>query len=76
MACLTSVLSWIIFLLAPLSEAGGGDLLNLPTGDAADKIKVHFVPHSHMDAGWLETYDAYFKHEVTRIFTTVFEELD
>lgn len=26
-----------------------------------DVIKVHFVPHSHMDAGWLQTYDYYYK---------------
>ena len=31
---------------------------------ASEPVKVHFVPHSHMDAGWLETYDEYYDNEV------------
>ena len=27
---------------------------------ASDEVTVHFVPHSHMDAGWLQTYDEYY----------------
>ena len=25
-----------------------------------EHVKVHFVPHSHLDAGWLSTYDVYY----------------
>lgn len=35
-------------------------------------IKVHFVPHSHMDAGWLSTFEKYYKSDVKRIFSHVF----
>ena len=34
-------------------------------------IMVHIVPHSHMDAGWLKTYQEYFDSEVKKILTTV-----
>ena len=43
--------------------------------EAKAKIKVHFVAHSHMDAGWLRTYDDYFKMEVTPILRSVFKRL-
>ena len=29
--------------------------------DNQDVIKVHFIPHSHLDAGWLQTYDYYYQ---------------
>ena len=37
-----------------------------------DPIKVHFVPHSHMDAGWLKTYDGYYSSEVKKLLKSVF----
>ena len=37
---------------------------------------MHFVPHSHMDAGWLKTYDRYFNDEVKIIFSSVFKRLE
>ena len=39
------------------------------------KTKVHFVAHSHMDAGWLRTYDQYFDEKVNTILRTVTERL-
>ena len=34
----------------------------------ADKHTIHFVPHSHLDAGWLKTIDEYFDLKVDSIF--------
>ena len=31
---------------------------------AQERVNVHFVPHSHMDAGWRETYDGYYQSKV------------
>ena len=39
-------------LLAIYSAAGRND---------SEPVEVHFVPHSHMDAGWLSTYDQYYE---------------
>lgn len=36
---------------------------------------MHFVPHSHMDAGWLVPYEAYYKFRVKWIFKSVFNQL-
>ena len=41
----------------------------------AGQVKVHFVPHSHLDAGWLKTYDEYFEKEVWQIFSKVIRKL-
>ena len=41
-----------------------------------DEVTVHFVPHSHMDAGWLKTYDRYYNDEVKIIFRSVFNKLE
>ena len=42
---------------------------------ANEKTIVHFVPHSHMDAGWLKTYQQYYDQEVKVIFDSVFPKL-
>jgi len=34
--------------------------LSLPTTYAADKIKLHIFLHSHMDEGWLYTFEKYY----------------
>ena len=38
-------------------------------------VNVHFLTHSHMDAGWLLTYDSYYERNVRFIFESVFQEL-
>ena len=42
---------------------------------AVAKIKVHIVSHSHMDAGWLSTFDEYYNDWVKRILTSVTQKL-
>ena len=37
---------------------------------------MHFVPHSHLDAGWLNTYDQYYEFSVRTIFESVFTKLE
>ena len=41
----------------------------------ADLVTVHFVPHSHMDAGWLLSFDKYYDQQVHTIFEQVFAAL-
>ena len=45
------------------------------SNDSNKVVEVHFVPHSHMDAGWLKTYDEYFHKNVKKIFSSVIEQL-
>ena len=40
-----------------------------------DAVNVHFVTHSHMDSGWLKSYDQYYEDAVKQIFDSVFQEL-
>jgi len=54
--------------IAVASGSNSSDSFNEP-------INVHFVPHSHMDAGWLKTYDEYYHQEVSRLFKSVFLQL-
>jgi len=35
------------------------------------ELNVHIVPHSHLDAGWLESIDQYYIRGVEKIFTSV-----
>jgi lysosomal alpha-mannosidase len=41
----------------------------------SEKIRVHLVPHTHDDVGWLETYDGYFQSHVHSILDTMTEML-
>ena len=50
-------------------------LFHIASASQSGPIKVHFVPHSHMDAGWLRTYDEYYLDEVRPIFDSVIEKL-
>ena len=38
-------------------------------------LDIHVIPHSHMDPGWLKTYDEYYNQQVRKIFDNVFEQL-
>ena len=55
----------VLILTEQVSHAAEGE----------QKIKVHIVPHSHMDAGWLSTYDEYLENWVKRIFTSVTQKM-
>ena len=35
-------------------------------------LEIHVIPHSHMDPGWLKTYDEYYNLQVKKIFDNVF----
>ena len=39
------------------------------------RILMHVVPHTHLDAGWIETIDVYMKQKVNTILRSVFEQL-
>lgn len=43
--------------------------------DGQQKTKVHIVSHSHMDAGWLSTYDDYYDFWVARILMSMTQRL-
>ena len=62
----TAVHLLIVVWLVSLNQAVGADKVTEP-------VKVHFVPHSHMDAGWLKTYDQYYDTQVHKILTSVFK---
>ena len=38
-------------------------------------IKVHWVPHSHLDAGWLRSYDYYYQYKVKDVFNSAITSL-
>ena len=61
--------------IAVLSKLVLGFLLQTASASDSEPIKVHFVPHSHMDAGWLRTYDEYYLEKVRPIFDSVIEKL-
>eukprot|EP00474_Spongospora_subterranea_P010186 CRZ10644.1 hypothetical protein [Spongospora subterranea] len=49
---------------------------NLATNALEDDIAtVHILPHSHCDPGWLETYETYFRQDVSTILSDVFDQL-
>ena len=61
--------------IAVLSKLVLSFLFHTASASQSGPIKVHFVPHSHMDAGWLRTYDEYYFEEVRHIFDSVIEKL-
>ena len=63
------VSGFVTQLVVSAKDAKGKDDIN------NDRVQVHFVPHSHMDAGWLKTYEGYFKYSVKQIFHSVFKQL-
>ncbi|KAK0418429.1 hypothetical protein QR680_013550 [Steinernema hermaphroditum] len=40
-----------------------------------EQINIHLVLHSHVDPGWLETFDEYYEHKVHNILTLAVEQL-
>ena len=39
------------------------------------EINIHIIPHSHTDAGWIESIDWYYNNWVKNIFSNIFEEM-
>lgn len=45
-------------------------------GAGAPAIVAHFIPHTHTDPGWLNTYDSYYNRDVRPILDTVLREME
>ena len=43
----------------------------LTTRVAGETLMVHIIPHSHCDPGWLDTFEQYYRRDVSRILTGV-----
>ena len=39
-------------------------------------VNLHIVPHSHTDAGWIETIDWYYDNKIRNIFKNVIKQLE
>jgi hypothetical protein len=37
---------------------------------------IHAIPHTHLDAGWIENIEAYYSNYVVEIFRTLIPELE
>lgn len=37
---------------------------------------IHAIPHTHLDAGWIENIEAYYNNYVVEIFRTLIPELE
>ena len=38
-------------------------------------LNIHVIPHSHMDPGWLRTYEEYYNQQVKKIFSNVYDQM-
>lgn len=38
-------------------------------------LNIHVIPHSHMDPGWLKTYEEYYNKQVKKIFSNVYNQM-
>ena len=59
-------LTALVNLIARASERSNSD---------EGMTNVHFVAHSHMDAGWWMTFRGYYSGQSKRIFKSVFPRL-
>lgn len=39
-------------------------------------ILIHAIPHTHLDAGWIENIDTYYNNYIVEIFRTLISELE
>ena len=39
-------------------------------------IMIHAIPHTHLDAGWIENIETYYNNYVVEIFRTLIPELE
>ena len=37
---------------------------------------IHAIPHTHLDAGWIEDIETYYNNYVVEIFKTLIPELE
>lgn len=54
-------------------------LISIIGSFAQDKdltIILHAIPHTHLDAGWIQTFDAYYDRYVGKIMETLIARLE
>ena len=65
---------WLIVVGVFADEIDEREELN-DHGAEEEVVKVHVVPHSHMDAGWLYSVDYLYKYGASKIFTAIYNSL-
>ncbi len=51
-------------------------LVNISILANSKDIIIHAIPHTHLDAGWIETFETYYQSSVLKIIESLLPALE